>query len=392
MSEAEAVPRITRTLSLPIKEVLDPAGTVLDTFRRPWRLATDLANWAQLELALRDSRRTPEMERLPKYDRAALFGQVPRRQSRGDVPAGTLKTGDIYSHWNTAYPASLRALWAGGTSAAGELLRSVERTWIGHPRMGRMSVLWRGEARAALFRFPYPIPVPGAVLTLGRTAAGGRPTAAFPLPGGGRVVVRLADGSDYRRELRKFDVLLRDRDRMGAAKVVGKFSEGRLVGADFRVAGEFDASPAGEGPEALLRTRPDALLELVVDGVPRPWVYNADQLVGVIAAHDRYRYRFAEDLKFEKRWPADKRKRTVDGPTNQSRLDRALNRMKSERQMAAAAAVGYLVRQDVSALNYDDTVRSFLPRWGWNAMRDAFKAKCAEAGIVFRYVGKPKTP
>lgn len=72
-----------RVVSLPIREVIEPTDArTIDTFRAAWNLSTQLANWAIRELILRDSRRTPDMERMPKYDRTAMFGTHPRKFAR----------------------------------------------------------------------------------------------------------------------------------------------------------------------------------------------------------------------------------------------------------------------------------------------------------------------
>lgn len=243
--------RVTRVVTLPIRGVEGDA-TVLDTFRPAWRLATDLANWAQLELACRDSRRAPGMDRFPAYDRAAMFGTVPRRFNRaakGDKPAarvGDPQVSSLYALWSAEYPG--RAAWDGSSVSARDVLTAVEKTWVNHKSFGRFAVMWKGEARAATFRFPYPWPVPadkGKTLRVWKDDAG-RPHASFPLPGG-RVAVRLADGREFRRQLRQFDTILADVTRLRQAKVTGRWVGDKLVGADLRLVAGFDAAAPSAG-------------------------------------------------------------------------------------------------------------------------------------------------
>lgn len=50
--------RVVRAVTLPVECPVDETRDNLDdALREAWRLSTDLANWAQRELALRDVRR-----------------------------------------------------------------------------------------------------------------------------------------------------------------------------------------------------------------------------------------------------------------------------------------------------------------------------------------------
>lgn len=406
--------RVTRVVTLPVRAVVEPGGaSVLDTFRGPWQLVTDLANWAQLELAGRDVRRTPDMGTLPRYDRAAVFGTVPRRFARAEqrrerqdgsvrvTPArtpGEPQVSSLYDLFTRTCP--FRAAFDGATVPARDTLKAVEDTWTRHKSFGRFAVLWRGEARPMVFRFPYPWPVAadkGRTLRVWRDDAG-RPHASLPLPGG-RVVLRLADGREFRRQLRQFDALLADVTRLKQAKVTGRRSGGRLVGADLRLVGSFDRTAAVTGVTARVSTGADCVFRAVVDDDDgNPFVIHADQLRGVMHAYDRWRHRFNRDLKHEKRWPGQKRRRTTRGATAQARMDRMRGRIDSERHQIVRCLVGWLGRQGVADVEYDDSESGYFDwtdpetgrthrRFDLTALREAVRCNCEDLGISFQHVG-----
>jgi|SRR6185312_12341443 len=385
-----------RVITLPIREIVDSDARIIDTFRSAWNLSTALANWAQLELICRDVRREPAMEAMPKYDRSAMFGTHPARFNRaakGDKVAtkvGDPKVGDLYGLFNRE--CGIRGEFTGCAASARDILTTVEKTWTGHKDFGRFAVLWKGSASGATYRWPYPWPVPsekGWTLRLWRNEEG-RPVASLLLPGG-RVAVRLGDGANYKRQLKRFDWLLANIDKLKQGKVTARydFINGRrkLMGADLRIVGDFPNAEKIEGVDAILTTGKESLLSLVVDGDDgNPFVYNADHLKGIIHCHDRWRHRFARDLKFEKRWPAEKRRRTVYGATAQARIDRCINRLDSERKQMATMMVGYCRRNGVAKLHYDDREHGFLPRFDWTALRTALSCKCESEGIEFQHI------
>ncbi len=389
-----APPCVTRVVTLPIREIVGSEISVIDTFRRAWRISTDLANWSQRELVSRDTVRTPGMTTLPKYDRAAVFGTVPRRFNRAPRPpltamsAGELTASSLYDLWTRTYPE--RAAWDGSTVSARDIMTNVERTWTHHKSFGRFAVLWKGESRACTYRYPYPWPVPadkGETLRLSRAdSERGTPLVSLPMPLPlARVTLRLADGSEFRRQLRQFDILRLNPWRQKQAKITGRFSGGKMVGADLRIVGKFDAAVREAGFTANVFTGPDNLLTTVVDEDDgNPFVYPGDHLLPLITAHDRWSGRRRLALKHELRWPAAKRRKIVEG--GQARIDHMNNRLTTEIQTAAKCMVGYLTRHGVSRVDYADSDRSFLPRLDWTALREATRCKCAEQGIEFQLV------
>lgn len=110
-------------------------------------------------------------------------------------------------------------------------------------------------------------------------------------------------------------------------------------------------------------------------------------LVREIRRYEAWMTRYREDLKYEKRWPGQKRRRFVDEA--QARIDRHNRRMRSECQEMAAALVGFVDRQRCGKLEYDDQVRTMFPTWRWSDMRDRVKVLCDQRGIEFVYIEPP---
>lgn len=353
--------RVVRVVTLPVREVVAPEGAkVIDTFRPAWRLSTDLANWCQRELALRDpGLRTPDAAKLARYE-PKMF------------PGGLA----LYGRVNAACP--FRAAFDGAAGSMSAVVKAVEDAWRTHPKFGRFAVLWKGEARPAVFRFPYPWPVRSQELRILRDDSG-RPCASLTLPGG-RVVVRLADDRDFRRQGRQFDLLLADPSRVKQTKITGRFDGLKLVGADVRLVGSFDAAePKAGGPAAVCRTDPHALFVVEIEG-RSPWVLNCDHLPRLQAGHKVYLQRTGEDLKFEKRLTRSQR----DGLTEsrEKRCKKHGDRIKTAVGQVVAQVAGVCVRAGCSVVAYDDADRSYIPAgFSWAALGDTLANKLAEHGV-----------
>lgn len=364
-----AVPdHMVRVVSLPVRAVVGPDGEddprVLDVLRPVWRLSTDLANWGIGELVRRDVRRTPDMTKLPPYNPEAMFGTAAAKIGRkavGDKPsraAGDRKVvGNLYQLWNRT--ADMTA-WAGASQPASDILRAVEHTWKTHKEFGRFAVVWKGDARAAYHRYPYPFPCPkGPVkspwVRLARDERG-RPCVDLYVPGGRRTFV-LATGAEFRRQLAEFDQLAADPARLCQVRITGRSRGGRLVGAMLRITGRFPVRPKGSDLACVVRTDPAALLVLEIPGRPAS-VFNADDLRRAHLRHKVHLRRVGEDLKFEKRAPAARRAGVRVGVAK--RCDKHANRLRSGLQMIVAQVAGLCERNGVGTVVYDDAVRTFM--------------------------------
>lgn len=356
-----------RAISLPVAHLTtakgEPVGEgFLRHFLPAWRLATDLANWAQQELLRRDVRRMPGMTTLPKY-----------------IP---FPDGGLYTHWNATASPESRAAWAGATGTAATILKAVEDRWKDRDRL---AVLWRGESSACTFRFPYPWVVRRQDwrASLLDSAHGPIPMLSFPLPGCGRVNLELDRRAELREPLRDFTRVVSGEAHGTDVKVVGVSRGGRLIGVKAIIAARFTRAIAVGEPErvATIRTGPEALLTVELPNRP-PFVLYAMHLKGVVSSYEKWLERYRTDLKYEKRWPAQKRRRMI--AKCKPAIDRQKGRIDSELKQACAAVVGFVARQRCAVIVYDDGNRDFLPSWPWYTMRERLSCLCGEVGIGFQ--------
>ena len=469
-----------RTISLPVHKILGrwveeevkdakgkakmkkrlvpvPTNTFFRHFIPAWRMATMLGNWAKQQLLRHDVRRLPGMTTLPKY-----------------IPL------ELYKQWNdpNVYPAALRSAWVNCSGTACAIVKSVEDTWKDHKSFGRFAVIWKSDASAGTMTFPQPWVVRsqecnvenGGIAYDVRTGQDGQvmkvPIVTFNLPAsddpeadpqasGGKYVLELSTHLDFRRVLADFDRFFpKDGCESEAValdvKLIAGMADGRIKGAKIAISGRFLRSAGGDPATrvAEVRTCGDALMEVAVPDVPKPWVLHAQYLYGPVNAQTRWtrrlddlakdrpdqppaapmpskaeiqkgldalatkvrrmrhghtapepntnklvelqqeaaKYeawleRYRTDLKFEKRWPADKRKQAV--LKAQRRITNHRNRIRSEIQQIAAAVVGYVRRQRCGTLQYDDAIRTLFSHFPWAELRDRIGVLCHERGITF---------
>jgi hypothetical protein len=318
-----------------------------------WGLATRLANWAVTELAKSDVTRTAKMEKLPKRGPFYLYGRFGK------------KCPD-------------RKLWEGATKSAGSILRSVERSYDTE----RINVIWYGSASLRNYRMPTPYPVHNQswkpILT-----SNGRPAVDVTLPGG-RLVLLLRSGPEFRRQLAGFRILLDDPELRGEVSIYrrGTGSKRRVM---VKMVGRFLRKEPTEGVKTMLvRTDPATFWVAEVEG-RSPWIVNADHVKRWQAAHGVYRQRIGEDTKHEKRWPRKMRENI--NKSRELRCQKHHDRIDSWNHEATAMLVKYAQRQGVSEVIYDDSCRSYLPAFRWHDLKTKFAHKLDAAGIAF--VAKP---
>ena len=108
---------------------------------------------------------------------------------------------------------------------------------------------------------------------------------------------------------------------------------------------------------------------------------HADQAKRMIVAQDAQRQRWADDLKFEKRWPAHVRRRM------NFRRSKSLRAWENRRvnliRLAARMTVEFAKRRRLAKIEYDDSERSFVPRFAWAELSAAIANAAAADGIEF---------
>jgi len=284
--------------------------------------------------------------------------------------------------------------WEGARIAAATLLRKVA---IKYGRE-RYQVIWRRERRTAEYRYPFPFPVHQQSWIPFFTEQRNQPAVICGLPGG-RVSLRLRGGYEFAPAVRVFQRLVdgdlaqqelsltrqrsywngarRDTDRLPGG---GNREHYRVM---VRIAYRMEAlrcdgqgtwrATTGGGPFLILNTadRPD-------------WILHAPHVQQWINGHSAFRQRFADDLKYEKRWPRGKRRRML---RRQERgCDRQNDRLRSFLQETAAQVVGHARRNGCGIIIFNDADRSFADPFPWRGLREALKCKCDQVGIVLETV------
>lgn len=383
-----------RAVTLPVARIVgridaerddpEPVEGFLRHFLPAWEQARTLANWAMQELVRRDVRRTPGMTTLPKYDPAKMFGTFPRTTPRKGSDPTREQVGTLYSTWNAITPVEWRQIWDGVAGSAGAILKDVEDDWKMHTSFGRFAVLWQGKARPMVFaQYPWPVRQNDWRARWGKAPGGDVPLLSVPVPGGNRLLLELDRSPELRGQLNDFDALVTGAAHGADVKLTPLSRGGRVVGVKAVIAGRFPRTVAVGEPDrfATIRTGPDALMTIEVPKRP-PFILYAAHLKGVLACYEKWLERYRTDLKYEKRWPAQKRRRMVE--KCQPRIDRHKGRIDSELKQACAAVIGFVARQKCSAVVYDDTNHDFLASWPWYAMRERLSCLCGELGIGFR--------
>lgn len=432
--EARPTPKkwVQRSLSFPVQECRSmPWKELMQLLHDSWRHSTMLANWARHTLTCCDIVRTPELTVLPEYrpvDLYALaFGRAGEKQSRlrvgcpecrrswwpvqvngcvpehgpegkpcpgvgkplAERPRGTLPAVPV--HYDAA------GFWGGAKSSAQSILKKVQTKYA----QERLRTIWLRERRSPEFVYPYPFPVhqDSWVPSLGDSKA---LLINLALPGG-RVALRLRRDNSRPHFLRTFEEI-----------VAGDVAQQELTISRQRshanVPRDFQRSPGGDqrtGYRVMVRIayrrevldNPDQVtatvttgsapfLTVLVPGRP-PWLLYAPWVQRWIAEHRRFLFEFANDMKFEKRWP--RRKREAMQSYSDARCDKHAKRMKTFRLQTAAQVVGYCSRNHCGRIVWDCRDRTFAESFPWSLLETDLQNKCDEAAIYLETVASGAT-
>lgn len=386
MSEREKI-WLIRSVSVPVNECLSmPWKDFMKLLHGAWRESTDLANWASHTLRLNDVTRTPAMKELPTLkpvDLYALaFGRAkpgkPRKEGRGPLPVVEAQYGGTG--------------WDGCKIAAASLLRWVDRKY----RKERGKIIWRRERRTPEFLYPVPFPVHQQIWDVWLNERN-QPVIAVQLPGG-RVSLRLRQGPEFVRAMKILQQIEAGEVAKQELKICrqrsfarARLDEQRAPGGGhretyrvmLRISYRIEAAVVADDGIAECKTGKDPFVTLTIPG-SHNWVLHAPWAQNWITEHRRFLDCFADDLKFEKRWPARKRKNL--NRYRERRCEKHARRMKSFIQQTAAQIVGHAKRNKIGRLLWDATDRSFAESFPWFQLEAQIQNKCDEMGIVLQIV------
>ncbi len=136
-------------------------------------------------------------------------------------------------------------------------------------------------------------------------------------------------------------------------------------------------------------TRRDCLLAYSLDkqGDGEIYRYNADHIRRWVAEHRNRLQRTSDDLKREKRWPADVRAKMVGA--REPWIEKQHRRMDTATHEAAAMITGFAARRHCANVVYDDHERGFVESFQWADLESKLEEKLNAKGIGFKIVVCP---
>lgn len=329
-----------RSVQIPVAECVGKTKDEMwQALRAAWSASTADANLAIQALCKHDIVRTPSMEKLPPMQPLYLYGAVPAAMTGID-------------------PSSHVAV-----------LHAVEQRY----RKCRFDLVWTRTVAPPCYRYPQPYPIRENDWKCEKTEHG--ESLLHCRFQGDWWVLRLRGGPQFKRLTDRFIqlasgqavrvemALLRKGNRC-MAKLVGWFPRGE--------------KKKRSGGEMAVYTSPDRFLTANLPNRD-PWHFNADHVRRWIAEHEIYRQRMADDLKYEKRWPAAKREAMNRAVAK--RCDRQHNRLKDFIGVASKMLVAYAARNDVERIELNIVDRNYFPSFPWDQFLTAVKYKADENDI-----------
>ena len=346
----------TRSMVLPIGGPVENTWPELRAaLRSSWGETTRCANWMLTELYMQDVKRTPDLKKLPAMPKTYL------------------------------YPVAREKFPTLASQSVSSLEREVTRKY----RARRYDLIWLQKASLPVMRYPVGLPIPSQMWRLFKTDEG---VWIFSCRiGDHRFKLRLRGGPHFRRQLNVLEKVLTGDYKAGGATLYQITShEGdnrpeaqpqrRLV---VRIPVELPIKERKVEGVLPVKTAADAL---IIAGEENDWVEHHDHIRRAIWAQMRQQQHLSEDLKAERRRPKRQREGIVD------RMGRLSHRhalqMRTWIHEAAAHLVGYAVRRKYDSIVFDDTVRTFAPRFPWGELRQRISEKCELAGIKLTITGK----
>jgi hypothetical protein len=330
--------RPVRACTLPVAEVVGRSWEEFNAALVPcFRLSTDLANWAVHHLFRLDS---PGVKDVPDAVRKCyLYGAASK-----DFPGWKERT-------------------ANATSSAQCVFRAVERKY----KQTRFDVLFRHDSSLLTYRYPFPFPFHNRDWVPSYDA-GGFPVVSVPLPGLGRVSLRLKRRADFGRQLAMFKQLHDGVAKRGEAALY-RDRKGNLL---LKLVGRFPVRERAEKTNAaFVHTDPNAVLVVEVNGHPVS-VTNGDHIRRHVAKHKTMLQRTREDKKRELRM--DRRQRANLTKYVDDRCGKQNDRLKTYVYQVAAQVARMCERQGVGLVAFDDRNREFVPEgFPWHALKERLR-------------------
>jgi hypothetical protein len=344
--------------------VVEPVGMewrdLRGALKEGWAQATAAANWMMTELYARDVRRNGA-DKMPPMGRVYLYPEA-----RLHFPRLAPQTvGSIEQRVQVAY------------------------------RAARFEVVWTAAASLPTYRYPMPLPVHNQ--SWEATMPQERPVVRVRL-GDKWWELRLKGSPRFRRQTDAYRQMISGEAIRGELALYRvRAQEGKLAdrpNGDQTVRYTVMCKMVGwfprEGQRGAadhtsilqVRTADEMLLVGLNPENATIWRYHGDHLRRWAAEHRKALQNFADDQKAEQR-PV---------PSFADRRSAAAlmyrNRMRSAIREIAAQLVGYAVRRDSSAIEYNDSITGFCPEFPYAAVREQIRNKCDAVGLGFRHLNE----
>lgn len=348
---------IRRGIVLPVHSCTDlPWADFVNRLYAAWRASTRCANWAIQQLLALDHMPISAETKLPKMPAVYLYGlHQDSGEPFADIRAATRQC----------------------------IFREVQSKYM----KKRFDVLVRGDAAPPVYRFPFPI-----IIDESSWRFVGREVNL--LLGDSRVTLVLAKKNRH-RQIRQIQQIIDGEAVPGAISIyrvrAGNTEEKtKRAGGGNSVSWRYmlkigawlprEAEKEKSEREASISLGGASFCTIRVDTYDRPWVLNAPQVIGMIRAHAKRVHQFSEDLKYEKRWPTQIRRRMTE------RLDIICSthrrRMESWMHQSTAMVANYCARHGVASLRIES--RESFGEFGWAGWITILRVKTDERNIEVR--------
>lgn len=344
--------------------------------RDSWGQATSMTNWITSRMFAGDVVRTPDAEKLDKFE---FDGKPLYHECR--------------AKWPDFRPTSLASL-----------MNSLQ----GKYRKKRYELIWTGASSLPSARYPQPYPVHNRewkplFVPAGKDGGDWVPAVEVPLVGG-KMLLQLAQGRNWRRQVADFRKFVAGEAIKGELALLEKRIGGKGRGAGLierdegrqkkkcavmiKMVGWFPrvVRPAANG-SLLLRRGDDALLVAYKEteqgsSLVQSWHWS--HLKRWKAEHDRKLQGWSDDSKIEQR-----RGFASFASRRETACLKYRNRMESAQKELAYQIANLCRRQRVAELVYDETKTGYFDQWIWSKFEVTLANKLNEFGIQFTEYENP---
>lgn len=326
------------------------------TLKEQWGAFTGLCNWLYSELYVRDEKRAPGMEKMPKHAAPYLYPEA--RQRFPGIPS-------------TAVAAT-------------------EQACRGKYKGLRYNIIWLADAVVPTAKYPQPIHVPTTAWSL-EVPDDSPPIVHVKLDSGPRWSLRLAGGAGFAHQREQLKAIADGKAERGPLELYrkrGSTGDHRRQDSDRDNGGQkcpynvmckivawLPKSPQRLSGRFVVRTDREAFLIGLNDKDKLLWTYHGLQVRKWTKERDKRKEQFSDDRKFEERPMA----------SFQSQSDAQVSlfhrRIDSFMHETSSYVANYAVRRRLGEVRLDLTDRGFVDHFPWHRFAELVKQKCTAHSV-----------